>query len=371
MQDYRRNSSRIEQGHQEAIPLTTSECTDATLAIHNCGTSFAPRWAEYCREKGIPFKFVDCHENDIIRQLEPCRALLWHHSQSNPKDLLIARQVLSALEHSGFVIFPDFRTAWHFDDKVGQKYLFEALDIPTLGTYVFVERDSALEWAKSAEYPKVFKSRRGAGSSNVFLVRNAKHAQRLIRQAFGRGFSVYRPWENLKERAYKWRLGTSSILDLIKGGARFLYPPRFSRVLGRERGYAYFQDFAPDNDSDVRVIVIGEKAFGIRRWVRPDDFRASGSGRFSYDPELIDQDCIGLAFQAAKKIGSSCAAFDFVRKTDGSPAVLEISYGFIATVYDPCPGYWDVELNWHEGPFDPQGWIADLIMKQADKSVSR
>ena len=352
------------------VLLTTSKGTDKTLAIHDSKSGFAPRWVEYCEAKGIPYKLVDCHENDVVRQLESCRALLWHYSQSDPKDLLVARQILSSLEHSGFVIFPDFRTAWHFDDKVGQKYLFEALDIPTPDTYVFVERDRALEWAKNAEYPKVFKSRHGAGSSNVLLVYSAEQARRLIRQAFGRGFSVYRPWQNLKERFYKWRLGTSSTLNLIKGGARFFYPPKFSRVLGRDRGYVYFQDFAAANDSDVRVIVIGEKALGIRRWVRPNDFRASGSGHFSYDPELIDQDCIELAFQCARKIGCSCAAFDFVRRTDGSPVVLEISYGFIASGYDPCPGYWDAEMNWHEGPFNPQGWTVDLVLKQASIDAS-
>ena len=350
---------------------TTSTVTDDALAIHDCRAGFAPRWVEYCRANEIPYKLVDCYANHIIRDLESCCALLWHYSHSDPKDVLIARQIHSALEHSGFRTFPDFCTAWHFDDKVGQKYLFEALDIPTLDTYVSVERADALEWAKKTEYPKVFKSRHGAGSSNVALVYSSKQAQRLIKRAFGRGLSVYRPWENLKERFYKWRLGTASALDLIKGVARFLYPPRFSRVLGRERGYVYFQEFAADNDSDVRVIVIDDKAFGIRRWVRPDDFRASGSGKISYEPEFIEQDCIKLAFQCAKKIGSSCVAFDFVRKADGSPVILEVSYGFIAAGYDACPGYWDVDMNWHEGAFNPQGWIIDLVLNQACKGASR
>ena len=32
-----------------------------------------------------------------------------------------------ALEHKGIKVFPDSKTCWHFDDKVGQKYLFEEL----------------------------------------------------------------------------------------------------------------------------------------------------------------------------------------------------------------------------------------------------
>ena len=336
--------------------------SNALLAIHDSQNGFSPRWVEYCNENKIPYKLVDCHANDIIRQLEPCFALLWHYSQSDPKDLLIARQILSALEHAEFTLFPDFRTAWHFDDKVGQKYLFDALNIPTMGTYIFIDRSDALKWAATTDYPKVFKSRHGAGSSNVQLVPNAAQARRLISRAFRRGFPVYRPWDNLKERFYKWRSGKVGALELLKGGVRFFYPPRFSRVLGRDTGYIYFQDFAANNDSDIRVIVIGEKAFGIRRWVRPGDFRASGSGRISYEPEKIDIECVELAFQLSKKIGGSCIAFDFIRKADGSLAVVEISYGFIASGYDACPGYWDADLNWHEGPFSPQGWIVGLCL---------
>ena len=351
--------------------MTESENSNRKLAIHDSGTGFVPRWIDYCIAEGIQYKLVDCHKNDIVQQLESCCALLWHYSQSDPKDVLLARQILSALEHSGFAVFPDFRTAWHFDDKVGQKYLLEVLGIPTLDAHVFVERDKALNWATKATYPKVFKSRHGAGSSNVQLVTSAAQAKRLIRKAFGHGFSVYRPWQNLQDRYHKWQLGKSSILNLIKGGLRFFYPPQFSQVLGRERGYVYFQEFAANNDSDVRVIVIGDKAFGIRRWVRPNDFRASGSGNFSYEPDFIDQDCIVMAFEAAKKIGGSCVALDFVRKEDGTPAVLEISYGFIASVYDLCPGYWDVDLNWHAGPFSPQGWIADQVLKRVSSSDTK
>ena len=332
------------------------------LAIHNSRSGFNPIWVEYCGKESIPYKIVDCYANDIIDQLKGCRALLWHHSHSDPRDIVVARQILSALEHAGLQVFPDFRTAWHFDDKVGQKYLFETLDIQSMPAYVFVDRARALDWAATAEYPKVFKLRRGAGSAGVKLVRSSAQARRLIERAFGRGFPVYDPWDNLKERIYKFRLGKSSVAGLLKGAVRFIYPPRFSHVLGRERGYVYFQDYAPGNDSDIRVIVIGERAFGIKRWVRPGDFRASGSARFSYDPQQIDLDCVELAFESARKIGGSCMAFDFVRTAGGKVAIIEISYGFSQEGYDPCPGYWDADLNWHAEKFSPQAWIVEQAL---------
>ena len=330
------------------------------LAIHDSRSGFHPHWVEYCRKNCIPYKLVYCYANNILEQVEDCRALLWHHSHSDPRDILIARQILFTLEHTGLKVFPDFRIAWHFDDKVGQKYLFEAFDIPRMRSYVFVELATALEWATRTDYPKVFKLRHGSASSGVRLVRGESQARRLIRRAFGRGIPVYSPWENLKERFYRARAGTFDTIDVTKGLARFFYPPRFSRVLGPQRGYVLFQDFAPGNDSDVRVVVVGDKAFGLRRWVRPGDFRASGSKINSYDREQMDVECVALAFQLAEKLGGQCLAFDFIRKEDNSLAVMEVSYAF--NWKGRSAGYWDRNLNWCVGKFRPEEWMVELVL---------
>ena len=334
------------------------------LAIHDSSAGFHPRWIDYCERQNIPYKRVDCYASDIVERVGGCDALMWHYGHSHPKDVLIARPILSALEHAGIRVFPDFRTAWHFDDKVAQKYLFEALDIPAVPAHVFVDRDQALSWVTQAEFPQVFKLRRGAGSAGVKLVTGRRQARRLVKKAFGRGFRIYDPWDSLKERVYKWRLGKFPATEILKGLARFIYPPRYSRILGRESGYIYFQDFLPGNNCDIRIIVIGDRAFGIRRLVRPDDFRASGSGRITYAREDLDEECVKLAFQANDKLGSACAAFDFVYDEHKKPWILEVSYGFMKEGYDPCEGYWDRELYWHDKPFDPYGWMVDLVQEQ-------
>ena len=334
------------------------------LAIHDSPSGFHPRWIAYCKRQGIPYRKVRCYDSDVIQQLDGCRALMWHYGQSHPKDVLVSRQILFALEHAGIKVFPDFRTAWHFDDKVAQKYLFEALGIPAVPAHVFVDRHEALAWVDKAEFPKVFKLRRGAGSAGVRLARNPTEARQLIKHAFGRGFPIYDPWGSLKERLYKFRLGQMTISDVAKGLARFAFPPQYTKILGRERGYVYFQDFLPGNDCDIRVVVIGGRSFGIRRLVRAHDFRASGSGRIAYRREDIDERCVGLAFQISDKLGGDCVALDFVFDTNREPRLLEVSYGFMKEGYDSCAGYWDRDLNWHPGSFDPQGWIIEELWKE-------
>jgi glutathione synthase/RimK-type ligase-like ATP-grasp enzyme len=333
------------------------------LAIHKSDAGFHPRWVAYCEDNAIAYKRVDCHSSDVISELRDCDGLLWHHGQMNPRDLIVAKSILASLEHAGFPVFPDWRTAWHFDDKVAQKYLLEAVDAPLVPTWVFLDERRAMAWLDTTSFPKVFKLRGGAGSANVRLVRSRNEARRLVRRAFRAGFANYDAWGSLLERWRKFRLGKAPAWEVAKGVARFLHPPAFAGTLGRERGYVYFQEFLPNNDSDTRIIVIDDKAFALKRFVRANDFRASGSGHFGYERELFDERCVEIAFKTTRRLGAQCVAYDFVFDAAKNPLLVEISYGFVKEVYDPCTGYWDSALQWHAGPFNPQGWMVESLMK--------
>jgi len=330
------------------------------IAIHNPEHSFGKRWRLFCEANEIAYKIVDCYRSDIIQQLHDCSGLMYHFGHRHPKDILFAKQLMYSLETAGKKVFPDFHTMWHFDDKVGQKYLLEAIDAPLVPSWVFYDKYSALDWLSAREFPVVFKLRNGAGSGNVRLVKNRTQAEKLVRKAFGRGFSQYSAWDSLYERWRKFRLGKTTLFDVFKGVVRLVYQPEFTRVAGRERGYVYFQQFIPENDHDIRVIVIADKAFAIKRMVRSNDFRASGSGFILYEREHFDEETVKLSFNLANKLKAQCVAFDFVY-LDGKPLVVEISYGFSPEGYDPCPGYWDADMVWHEGTFDPYGWMVELV----------
>lgn len=334
------------------------------LAIHNTKDSFSQRWIAYCDEKEISYKLVNCYANDIIQQVMDCDALLWHHQQGNPKDILFAKALLFSLEQSGKKVFPDFKTNWHFDDKVGQKYLLEAFSIKEfVPSWVFYSKQEALQWTQHTTFPKVFKLRGGAGSQNVKLARTVKEAIRFINRAFGKGFSPYDSLGSLKERWRKYRLGKVNLKEVLKGVIRLVIPPPYAHIMGKERGYVYFQEFVPDNDSDIRIIVINEKAFAIKRLVRENDFRASGSGFIMYEKKEFEEAWIKLSFKLAQRLNTQCVAFDFVFDKELNPLLVEINYGFAPAGYDACPGYWDKDLIWHEGAFNPYGWMVELILK--------
>jgi glutathione synthase/RimK-type ligase-like ATP-grasp enzyme len=331
------------------------------IGIHYTKGSFSDHWVVYCKANGIPFKLVNCYRSDIIDQLSDCDVLMWHHSQTNPKDILFAKQLLFSLMHAGKKVFPDFLTNWHFDDKVGQKYLLEALGAPLVPTWVFYEKDTAIKWIEKIEFPLVFKLRSGAGSSNVRLVQSKSQAIHLINKAFKSGFSQYNSFGEFKDKVVKFRHGKLPLKDVVIRFVLQFITPKYSLVAGNEKGYIYFQKFIPFNDHDIRVIVIGDKAFAIKRLVRRNDFRASGSGDILYAKEHFNEEVIILSFELAEKLKMQCVAFDYVFQNE-KPLLLEISYGFVPEGYKDCIGYWDKSMTWNNGIFNPYGWMIENLV---------
>ncbi|WP_347888164.1 hypothetical protein ABHF54_11420 [Nitrosomonas europaea] len=340
------------------------------IAIHARPGSFSDRWIEYCQQKNIPYKTVDCHSSDIIEELGDCSFLMWNWNQTYAEDMLIARGLIKAVESMGIRVFPNSETCWHFDDKVAQKYLMEALGVPMVKSYVFLDRARALEWARKTEYPKVFKLRGGAGSSNVFLVNDISKAKSLINKAFSTGFPPVSRWNALSERWWQFKRDRTfvSFFNISRGIFRALIRNPTLKCLPIQKNYAYFQDFIPNNDFDIRVKVIGERAYGLKRMVREGDFRASGSGKFLYDQGLIPRACIKIAFDLARKIKSQSLALDFVFH-EGAPLIVEMSYAFSAHAYLLYSGYWRSDMTWVEGNFHPEDFMVDdLIVSSVERS---
>lgn len=126
--------------------------------------------------------------------------------------------------------------------------------------------------------------------------------------------------------------------------------------------------YIPNNRFDIRVIVIGDKAFAIKRLCRDNDFRASGSGMILYAKTEIPVRCVEKSFEAAKKLGTQCVGFDWVFDSNGNPLIVEISYGFMAKGYFTCEGYWTSDMQWHEGSnFDFCGWMVNEVINRMKK----
>jgi len=331
------------------------------IAIHDREGSFSDRWIEHCQQKEINYKIVNCYDSDIMQQISDCDALMWHHSHVFYKDVIFAKHLLYSVQASGKKVFPDFNTTWHFDDKVGQKYLLESIGAPLVSSYVFYTKKEALVWIDKTTFPKVFKLRRGAGATNVKLIKSKSEACKLVKRAFGKGLSQFNKWNNLSERIRRFKEGKENITGIVKGIGRLFIPTEFAKMYPREKGYAYFQDFIPNNNTDTRVVVIGNRAMAEKRHVRKNDFRASGSGTYSY--EDINIEAIKIAFSVSKTLKLQSAAYDFIFDKNDNPLIIEVSYGFGTKGIKEAPGFWTDDLEWHSGTVKPEEWILEDILK--------
>jgi hypothetical protein len=338
------------------------ELAQIKLAIHHRENTFSTRWIDYCKKHNIKYKIVNCYDTDIIDQLKGFSGLLWQWSHEDYRAQNFARQLIYSLEKIGIPVFPNYNSCWHFDDKIGQKYLFEALKAPLVPSYVFYDKASAINWIEKATFPKVFKLRGGAGSFNVSLIKNKYQAKRIVAKAFVNGFPLINKMAGIKQRLWilKRDKNVKALIHLAKGLLRLVVPKEGLNLLPRQKGYVYFQDYLPDNLFDDRIIIIGQRAIAVRRHNRQGDFRASGSGVKSYDKRLFSLETIKLAFDLSKLIGGNSLAFDFIFDGSGRSHVVEVSYSFIiGEFYDNCPGYWDEQLNWHDDNVDPQRYIIE------------
>ena len=259
--------------------------------------------------------------------------------------------------------FPNIETWWHFDDKIRQYYLLRNHKFPMIESFIFWDEKSANNWIKTASYPVVFKLKSGAGSENVILVKDKIHAKTVTSMMFGEGAKLGRVPDKSNIRFQHFSL-KKELRRIARIGKRTLQNVDIDSYWHTEKNYIYFQKFLPSNEFDTRVTVIGNRAFAYRRFTRNNDFRASGSGKINYDRDSIDHRMLEMAFKISAKLNFQSMAYDFILNSNKEPEICEISYTFVDKFVYNCPGYWDSNLEWHEGHYWPQYFhLIDLLDK--------
>jgi len=310
---------------------------------------YGEQWAALLEERGIAVRWVDLTAPDAIQQVTGCDGVMWRYGHL-PQDMRVAPRVLATIEQVlGILCFPDRATAWHYDDKVSQYYLLTGAGFAVPPTWIFWNAAAARQWADGAVYPKVFKLSAGSSGANVLRIESAAEAHALIDRMFGHGIpgglvdapALHLPQARTLRTLVRGAARRSrAALRVLRGVPSAAAPPHWSV----ERGYAYFQEWLPDQPLDTRVIVIGERAFAYRRYPYPGDFRASRSGGpRDYDPAGIDPRMLQLSFAISRRFGFQSMAYDLMLHR-GQPVILEMSYTFGVGDHK-CGAYWTPDLE--------------------------
>lgn len=197
------------------------------------------------------------------------------------------------IESRGGVLIPSFNCFRAHENKVFQSLLTQNLDISKLyvpNSQIFGCFEEIEQTPLRLSFPLVIKTSAGCQSQGVTLARSKSE----LLQKTKRLSNSFHLRDALRFFAKRW---------LRKG-----YIPE-----SLHRKKFVLQEFIPALTGDFKVLVFYEKVFVLQRGTRPNDFRASGSGRFAFIREVPSQllDCaINLRKQFNCPMISADIAFD-------------------------------------------------------------
>ena len=324
-------------------------------------------WIAYCKKNNIPFDVIDCYHPDTVQVLKDYNYLLWHLGSFTANSFYMGMATMNVARGLGVSVFPNYETAWHFDDKISEAMLLKSVKAPMPKSWAFFVLDECMDWLnRFDQFPLVAKLKCGSGSNNVKLLHNHEEAVQYAKQMFLKGI---KPNNSVTFKAMS-NLRSSKDLQMIKARIKripdFLGKLRAAKSLSVESGYVLFQEFIPNNGYDLKVVVVGDKLSFIVRHTRKGDFRASGGGSIEYDKAYVPQNVIDSAFKLSDSLGFQCMGYDYViDKCDGIGKVIEISYGFSHTALMQSGGYWDRDAIWHDEPLNaPEEILKNLLKRE-------
>ena len=115
------------------------------------------------------------------------------------------------------------------------------------------------------------------------------------------------------------------------------------------------QEFVPHDGWDVRVLLVGQRVFSMRRRAKPGDWRTNVALGGTPEPFAPPADWVELAIRAARCLETDVAGVDLLPTADGRVLVLEVN---------GVPGWRALEATTGD---DVTGAVADYIVERAAK----
>ena len=293
-------------------------------------------YERYCKTNSIEYKNYDIHASDWLERAKELDIIFWYVN-SNPPTLYEAESKIYVLEKIlGKTCFPSYHEVWQYEDKCRSHYLYQAYNLPCIPTITSNSKDELLALADSIEYPVIVKTRTGAGSTGVKKINHRHQLKAYVKRVF----------------SYK--------------GKHTIYPYE------KQKDYILLQKFIDDASYDLRVMLVGDKAFGYYRYPNKGDFRASGAG--NYEKKEIPQDALQIVIRVRDILKSRLMGVDLLYSTkDQRYYIIETSlFNQIDTpeqlVINGVPGYYDISdttvITFKEGRFWIHELVAELVINQ-------
>lgn len=299
------------------------------------------QYEEACNHLGVDYQVIDFLSPDWIKLINEseCDGFLCHPPDNIQEQKSIYDERLYFLNKiMGKPVYPSYESLYVYENKRNMAYWLETNGFPYPETWIFSRKKDAIEFLNNAEYPLVFKTNIGAGSSGVDIVNSRSKALRLTHRIFGR----FHP---------------AVTFGRVRFSRKFhgIPLPLFGRI---QKHYLIAQKFYKIK-WEWRIIKIGSTYAGHQRLLKGQFASGSGKARRVKPP----QELLIMVRDLCDKGNFDSMAADIFETLDGKFLVNELqaifgSYKASQMTVDGKIGryvYNDGEFNFEEGEFHQYG----------------
>ena len=238
---------------------------------------------EILERAGAEVQILGAHEVDICSLQNRKHVAALYASSQEPRYKQYLQDVIASAHFSGVMLFPAFQHMLAHEDKALQAIKLATIDINAPRSFAFGNKQQAYEFLDRTTLPLVGKSVDGSGSRGVYLIKNIKDGRKFVdSHMFHRALRKGRPFSlRVFQRVFK----PKPVLGIL-----------------------IFQELVSDLKGDWKILIWGDTACGLYRENRFNDFRASGSGKFSFTD--IPTQVLDFAREALNKLDLPWGSFD-------------------------------------------------------------
>jgi len=248
----------------------------------------AIKWEIACSKKGLEYRSLDIsvyNWMELIKDYNPDLILLKPPGDIETNKIMFDERTYILSQLLNYKIFPTYKEMIIYENKKMLSYYLGAINIPHPPTYIFYNKNEAIEYLNNSEYPVVMKSSIGASGTGVFICKSLKEAKGYVSKAFSK-------------KGIPMIIGPNRITgNIIKWIKKAIRNPKYARQRiatystiskGRTKNFIIVQEYIQHN-YEWRTARIGDSYFAHQKVKYKD--KCSGTKGINYvNPplELLD-----------------------------------------------------------------------------------
>lgn len=301
------------------------------------------------------YKVLQMTYNDVLNHLSGKQLDGYHVVYTSSENIEYKEYIKDIIYEVGKsnTLIPRYEFLMCHEDKVYQEIMKKSYGIKSLDVKIYAAMKDLYKDIDQIEYPIVIKKCTGAGSISVYMAKERDELEKIAKK-ITKGRDYYEYYLKAVYKRIKGKLNEHYFED----------EKYFGRLI--------LQQYVPNLECDWKVLVFGDKFYALRRQVRKNDFRASGSGRFAF--EVPDDKILDYAKEIFERMNTPFLSLDLCIDEKGRVYLIEfqgIHFGPYTLINSP---HYFININgWKkiEGKSDLAEEYAFAIVKYLHKIAER